>query len=120
MLRHAAAFVSHAGMNSTMEALALGVPLVDVPQTGEQRLVAGQVDALDCGRSVDPGSATVEELAVVLQEVLDSPVIAAGVATMGRVIRSAGGALAAADAVEAAACRSSRRDPQRPSGSAAS
>jgi MGT family glycosyltransferase len=105
VLRSAAAFVSHAGMNSTMEALAHGVPLVDLAQTGEQRLVAGQVETLGCGRSIDPGSATVEALAMALDDVLGSPAVARAVAAMGQVIRSSGGEVAAADAVEAAALR---------------
>jgi MGT family glycosyltransferase len=103
VLRHAAAFVSHAGMNSTMEALAHGVPLVDVAQTAEQRLVAGQVEALGCGPALDPETATVERLAAALDEVRDSASVAAAVAAMRQVIHSTGGAVAAADAVEAAA-----------------
>jgi MGT family glycosyltransferase len=101
VLREAAAFVSHAGMNSTMEALSLGVPLVDVAQTGEQRLVADQVQALDCGRALDP-SASVEALAAALDEVRSSDTAAAAVTAMRQVIHSTGGAVAAADAVEAA------------------
>ncbi|MCD2194885.1 hypothetical protein LQ327_16050 [Actinomycetospora endophytica] len=101
VLRHAAAFVSHAGMNSTMEALSHGVPLVDVAQTGEQRLVADQVEALDCGRALDP-SASVEALVAALDEVRSSDSVAAAVAAMRQVIHSTGGAVAAADAVEAA------------------
>jgi MGT family glycosyltransferase len=101
VLRHAAAFVSHAGMNSTMEALSLGVPLVDVAQTGEQRLVADQVQALDCGRALDPSS-SVDVLAAALDEVRSSTSVAAAVSAMRQVIHSTGGAVAAADAVEAA------------------
>jgi MGT family glycosyltransferase len=102
VLRHAAAFVSHAGMNSTMEALSLGVPLVDLPQTGEQRLVAGQVAALGCGVALDPDAASVDRLAAALDEVRGSESVAGAVAAMRQVIHSTGGAVAAADAVEAA------------------
>lgn len=101
VLREAAAFVSHAGMNSTMEALSMGVPLADVARTGERRLVAHQVQALDRGRALDP-SASVEALAAALEEVRSSDTVAAAVTAMRQVIHSTGGAVAAADAVEAA------------------
>ncbi|WP_242891911.1 glycosyltransferase [Actinomadura litoris] len=37
VLAHTDVFVTHAGMNSTMEALAAAVPMVAVPHTPEQR-----------------------------------------------------------------------------------
>lgn len=101
VLRHASAFVSHAGMNSTMEALSLGVPLVDVAQTGEQRMVAEQVAALDCGRALSPDD-DVDALVAALEEVRTSGTVAARVAAMRQVIGSTGGVIAAADAIEAA------------------
>ncbi|MFD7863020.1 macrolide family glycosyltransferase [Streptomyces sp. NPDC059783] len=54
VLSHASAFVSHAGMGSTMEALSFGVPPVVVPRTGEQDLVAARVAELGLGRSIAP------------------------------------------------------------------
>ena len=53
VLRHAAAFVSHAGMGSTMEALYYGVPLVCVPQMLEQEANAGRVAELGLGVRLD-------------------------------------------------------------------
>lgn len=46
MLRHARAFVTHAGMNSIMEALCHEVPLVMVPRTPEQAANADRVHSL--------------------------------------------------------------------------
>ncbi|MFI1017861.1 macrolide family glycosyltransferase [Streptomyces sp. NPDC020965] len=62
VLEHASAFVSHAGMGSTMESLYHGVPPVVVPRTGEQELVAERVAELGLGRSIAPGELTAERL----------------------------------------------------------
>jgi MGT family glycosyltransferase len=100
VLRHASAFISHAGMNSTMEALSYGVPLVDLPQTGEQRLVAARVAELDLGRALDPDEVDEQQLADALREVCTAPEVARAVAGMRAVIAGSGGAVAAADVVE--------------------
>ena len=62
VLRHAAAFVSHAGMGSTMEALYYGVPLVCVPQMVEQEVNAARVAELGLGVRLDPESLTADDL----------------------------------------------------------
>ncbi|MDQ1624321.1 MAG: hypothetical protein QOH19_2739 [Actinomycetota bacterium] len=50
VLRHADVFLSHAGMNSTMEALCFGVPLVTFPLRPEQEATARRVEELGLGR----------------------------------------------------------------------
>src|SRR5882757_1604902 len=100
VLRHASAFISHAGMNSTMEALSYGVPLVDLAQTGEQRLVAARVAELDLGRALDPDEVDEHQLADALREVCTAPEVARAVAEMRAVIASSGGVAEAADVVE--------------------
>jgi len=62
VLRHAAVFVSHGGMNSVSESLRLGVPLVVVPQMGEQEVIARQVEALGAGLYVAKADATANRL----------------------------------------------------------
>ena len=62
VLRHAAAFVSHAGMGSTMEALYYGVPLVCVPQMVEQEVNAARVAELGLGVRLDPEGLTADDL----------------------------------------------------------
>lgn len=59
VLRQTDVFVSHCGMNSTAEALFFGVPLVMLPQTAEQKGVAGRVSQLGAGlllHKTDPAS----------------------------------------------------------------
>ena len=50
ILKHADLFITAGGMNSIHEALYYGVPCLMCPQQGEQRLNAGQFEALGFGR----------------------------------------------------------------------
>lgn len=53
VLQKADAFVSHAGMNSVSESLYYGVPMVLLPQTTEQKGVAGRVVELGAGKGLE-------------------------------------------------------------------
>ena len=98
VLGHATAFLTHAGMNSVMEALLRQVPMIAYPQTPEQAANAGRVEELGLGRVLaDPA-----DLAVTVTEVAGDPDIRANLAVMADDLRAAGGAPAAADAIEAA------------------
>ncbi|GAB3290416.1 macrolide family glycosyltransferase [Parasphingorhabdus pacifica] len=101
VLRHADAFVSHAGMNSTMEALDYGVPLITVPQMGEQEANANRVEELGLGRRLDAGQNTADELRTTVDEVADDAAIRGNITNMSEIVRHAGGAVAAAEAIEA-------------------
>jgi MGT family glycosyltransferase len=101
VLRHAGVFVSHAGMNSTMEALYEAVPLVTVPQMPEQEANARRVEELGLGRRLDPLQLTPERLRAAVDEVAADQRIRANLATMRTHVRRAGGSVAAADAIEA-------------------
>ncbi|MFE2757172.1 macrolide family glycosyltransferase [Actinosynnema sp. NPDC059335] len=95
VLRHAAVFLSHAGMNSIMESLYHGVPFVTVPQIPEQRAIAARAAELGLGVTLEDQT----------PEGLRSAVAAAAghraaVERMREVVRSSGGAPMAADAVE--------------------
>ncbi|GCE23999.1 hypothetical protein KDK_77990 [Dictyobacter kobayashii] len=49
VLARSSIFISHGGMNSIMEALSYGVPLIIIPQLPEQELTARRVVELDLG-----------------------------------------------------------------------
>ncbi|KWX56666.1 macrolide family glycosyltransferase [Mycobacterium sp. NAZ190054] len=100
VLRHAQAFVSHAGMGSTMEALSFGVPIVAVPQMTEQQANADRIAELGLGVRLSPTEATSERLRTAVQEVTTSSRIAANLRGMQADIQAAGGARAAADVIE--------------------
>lgn len=100
VLRHASAFISHTGMNSTMESLHAAVPLVAVPQMPEQAVNAARVQELGLGRHLDPETVTAEVLRAAVEDVAADAGIRANLEQMQRIVRSSGGAAAGADALE--------------------
>jgi MGT family glycosyltransferase len=101
VLRHARAFVSHAGMGSTMEALYYGVPLVCVPQMIEQEVNAGRVVELGLGVRLDPDGLTAADLSSAVDTVTADGGVRSALDGMRAAIARTGGAGAAADAIEA-------------------
>ena len=126
VLRHAAAFVSHAGMGSVMEAFSLQVPVVTMPKVPEQAVIAARTtelglgvfvsgDGLSAGRP--PVAEHVEEYGIgrftpfqgdvggwlprAVERLTADPDVGARLAAMRGEIDGAGGARAAADAIEA-------------------
>ncbi len=101
LLEIASLFISHGGMNSTMESLAFGVPLVVIPQIEEQEITAKRVHNMKLGRYVPRKDVTAQTLLKAVQEVAQSAEIAGNVSHMQRQIDAAGGPIAAANYVEA-------------------
>ncbi|MEJ2854915.1 MULTISPECIES: macrolide family glycosyltransferase [unclassified Saccharothrix] len=95
VLRHASVFLTHAGMNSVMESLYHGVPMVAVPQIPEQRAVAARVAELGLG--VVPNTLTPEALRAAVSETKAHRPAAKA---LGEVLRANPGAPNAADALE--------------------
>lgn len=63
VLAHTRVFLTQGGMSSVMEALSYGVPLVVLPQSSEQAIVAGRVEELGLGISLQKADVTIERLA---------------------------------------------------------
>ncbi|HJP78813.1 MAG TPA: macrolide family glycosyltransferase [Pseudonocardiaceae bacterium] len=99
ILRHASAFISHAGMNSIMEALAVGVPLVTLPQVPEQALNARRVAELGLGAVLDSDNLSPALIADTVDKIRSDESVRDRLDWMTREIAAAGGAVAAADAV---------------------
>ncbi|WP_434442989.1 macrolide family glycosyltransferase [Lentzea sp. E54] len=95
VLRHAKAFISHGGMNSTMEALHQGVPLVVVPQTPEQVANADRVAELGLGERVDDHA----DLRAAVERVVAGGTIRRNLDRMRAAIATSGGAQRAADVI---------------------
>ncbi|MBB5158325.1 macrolide family glycosyltransferase [Saccharopolyspora phatthalungensis] len=100
VLRHAAVFLSHTGMNSTMESLHAGVPLVAVPQMPEQAANAARVEELGLGRRLNSGTLTAADLRAAVDEVAADEQVRAHLDGMRQIIHDCGGAVAGADALE--------------------
>jgi MGT family glycosyltransferase len=91
VLRGAAAFVSHGGMNSVSESLMAGVPLVVVPQMSEQQLVGGQVEALGAGVCLDGTLMTSAALRETVLRVMQSEEHGRHARRIGQSLAAAGG-----------------------------
>lgn len=100
VLSQAAVFITHGGMNSVMEALAQGVPMVVVPQTNEQRATAERVEELGLGAYLPSGGADAAALREAVAAVLGDPATAEKVGALRDVVRATSGPVLAADAVE--------------------
>jgi MGT family glycosyltransferase len=100
VLRHAKAFVSHAGMGSTMESLAMGVPPVVVPRTPEQQIVAARLTELDLGRRLDPADLNAEALRAAVTELAVDNETKARAHQMRTHIDETGGPIRAVDEIE--------------------
>jgi MGT family glycosyltransferase len=99
ILQRAAAFVTHGGMNSVSESLFHGVPVVVVPQMGEQEVVGRRAEELGAGVCLAGGAVTPERLRTSVGCLLTDGRFAASARAIGETFRAAGGAAAAADAV---------------------
>jgi MGT family glycosyltransferase len=100
VLRRADVFLSHTGMNSTMEALYFGVPLVAFPLQPEQEANARRVEDLGLGRRLPADSLTPALIRTAITEVSNDQEIRRNLGSMSQRVRGAGGPSAAADAIE--------------------
>jgi MGT family glycosyltransferase len=101
VLAASAVFLCHAGMGGLMEAMQAGVPVVTVAQTVEQESNAVRIEQLGLGVRLDPARVTPAALLAAVDRAATDPGIAAQVAAMRRDIAEAGGAVRAAEVVEA-------------------
>ena len=101
VLRQTVVFITHAGMNSTMEALYFAVPMLAVPQQPEQAATARRLEELGLGRHLAAEDVTPEALRAGVDALHGDALVRRNVAAMSGIVRNAGGAVAAADAIEA-------------------
>lgn len=101
VLVHASLFITHGGMNSVSEALWFGVPLVVLPQHGDQFLVAGRVAELGAGIALMPPECRADRIRAAAAQMLERPAYAEAARTIGGTFRAAGGVQRAADDIMA-------------------
>jgi MGT family glycosyltransferase len=92
-------FVTHGGLNSVMESLYFGVPVVVVPGIREQQLTARRVQELGLGVVVQPETLTAEALASATKTMALDPAVKTRVKEMQQLTRAAGGYIRAAEAI---------------------
>ncbi|MFC7614712.1 glycosyltransferase [Actinokineospora soli] len=100
MLDRAAAVVCHAGHNTVCESLARGVPLVVAPIRDDQPVIAEQVVTAGAGVRLRFAHATARHVGAALDTVLTGPAHRAAAHRVRDSFTRAGGAPAAADALE--------------------
>lgn len=99
VLAHTDVFITHGGMNSTMEALSFGIPLVVIAQMPEQTITAERIATLGIGIALDKFSLTNEELREAVYRVLNEPSFRKEAAKMQAAIKASGGYKQAADEI---------------------
>ncbi|MGU9545468.1 macrolide family glycosyltransferase [Bacillus cereus] len=100
ILKHTDVFVTHGGMNSSSEALYYGVPLVVVPVTGDQPLVAKRVAEVGAGIRLDRKELTSELLRETVKKVMDDVTFKEKSRKVGESLRDAGGYKKAIEEIE--------------------
>jgi MGT family glycosyltransferase len=73
LIRQAALTISHGGLNTVLESLACGVPMVVLPVTYDQSGVGVRVEYAGLGRSIPIARLTLERLRVAVRTVLEHP-----------------------------------------------
>lgn len=102
LVKRASLVITHAGLNTVLESLAEGVPLVAIPLGNDQPGVAARVAAKGAGIVVPRRKLNVARLRVAVQTVLDDPQYRVGAQTLQREIRSIDGLEKAASIIEKA------------------
>ena len=102
LLRTVSAVVTHGGLNTVLDALAAGVPLVIVPLAFEQGAIAARIERCGAGVVVPLRRLTAASLAAALSAVLERPNYRARAEALRDEIAQAGGVERAADLVERA------------------
>jgi MGT family glycosyltransferase len=108
VLSRANVFVTHGGMNSANEGLWSGVPMVVVPQRGDQFLVARRMAELGAGIAIAPSEVTPVRLRDAVGRLIAESSFRDRARELGASLVAAGGPACAADEILEAVGRPSR------------
>ena len=108
LLERAQLTLTHAGLNTVLDSLTNGVPLVTVPITYEQPSIARRVEWHACGESIALSQLNVGQLRRRMTSVLENARYAGGAARIRQAISRAGGIERAAVLIESAVKQYSR------------
>jgi MGT family glycosyltransferase len=102
VLERASAVVCHGGLNTTLEALARGVPVVAIPRAYDQGGVAARIEWSGCGVAVPLRRANLRNLREALLRVLEDSAPRGAAQRAAQEMRQSGGVAAAAEIAERA------------------
>jgi MGT family glycosyltransferase len=108
LIRRSVLTISHGGLNTALESLARGVPMVVLPVAYDQPGVGARVEWSGVGRSIPIGRVTVDRLRDAVRDVLGNPAYRVRARRLQSSIEAADGLNRAADLVEAAFARGGR------------
>ena len=101
LIDRASLVITHAGLNTTLESLARGKPMLCIPLANDGLGVAARVAHVGAGELLRVGKVTPERVRQLARVLLDTPAYRASAERVRESIRVAGGATRAADLVEA-------------------
>ncbi|WP_433944662.1 macrolide family glycosyltransferase [Paenibacillus sp. SN-8-1] len=99
VLQYANLFITHGGMNSAHEGLYYGVPLIVIPLSADQPIIARQVASIGAGTQLQMPSLTANELREAVDHVLSLPSYKKAAASMRESFQKSGGYQQAADEI---------------------
>jgi MGT family glycosyltransferase len=99
VLKYTKLFITHGGMNSTHEGLYYGVPLIVIPQSADQPIIAGQVSNIGAGVQLEMQSLTANQLREAADDVLNDPSFHKAVANIRESFQKSGGYQQAVDEI---------------------
>lgn len=105
ILRRADAVVTHAGLNTVMDAFVAQTPILALPIAFDQPGVAARVVHAGAGLKASVRLASVHALSARLEQILENPSFKGASARLGGAVSEAGGATKAVEIIEAVALR---------------
>jgi UDP:flavonoid glycosyltransferase YjiC (YdhE family) len=102
LLKRATLTITHAGLNTALESISQGVPMVAIPITNDQPGVASRLEWLGVAEAVAPTRLSVQRLEAAVQRVLREPGYRARARRYQEEIARLDGLALAADLVEQA------------------
>ncbi|UQD51995.1 glycosyl transferase family 1 [Bacillus methanolicus] len=99
VLKYSKLFITHGGMNSTNEGLYYGVPLIVIPQSADQPIIAGQVANIGAGIKLQMQGLTANQLREAADHVLNTPSFHKAVSNIKESFQKSGGYHQAVDEI---------------------
>jgi zeaxanthin glucosyltransferase len=102
VLKRSSLCITHAGLNTVLESLSSGVPMLAIPITNDQPGVAARIANREVGVVIPPDQASPANFVAAIKRVLGDPTVRDNVERVQKAIRSADGLSIAADILERA------------------
>ncbi len=107
LLKKAALTITHAGLNTALESLTYGVPMVAIPITNDQPGVAARIVWSGVGEMISISRLTVASLRSIIRKVLTQDSYKVQALRLQLAIQNSGGVHQAANVIERASCKNS-------------